>query len=75
MTISEVDLTAPANMPIQLPLTHDELATMCNLSRKSVQAYLDELEKQGFCKVGYRSLEITDPPALVQFMKKFSEAD
>ena len=75
MTISEVDLTAPASMPIQLPLTHDELATMCNLSRKTVQAYLDELEKEGLCKVGYRSLEITDPSALVQLIKTFSEGD
>jgi CRP-like cAMP-binding protein len=75
MTISEIELTAPASMPIQLPLTHDELATMCNLSRKTVQAYLDELEKQGLCKVGYRSLEITDPSALVQLIKTSSEAD
>ena len=75
MTISEIELTAPASMPILLPLTHDELATMCNLSRKTVQAYLDELEKQGLCKVGYRSLEITDPSALVQLIKTFSEGD
>ena len=75
ITISEVGLTAPASMPIQLPLTHDELARMCNLSRKTVQAYLDDLEKQGLCKVGYRSLEITDPPALLELINTLAEAD
>ncbi|MEE4236712.1 MAG: Crp/Fnr family transcriptional regulator [Anderseniella sp.] len=75
LTLCLVDLEAPGRKPIQLPLTQRELAEMCNLSRKSVQSYLSDMEKDGLCKVGYRSLEITNPAALVQLMRTLAETD
>jgi CRP-like cAMP-binding protein len=53
-----------ADTPTELDLTHDELATMTNLSRTTIGAMLREYEAEGWIEQSYRRIAILDPRAL-----------
>lgn len=50
--------------PIELPLTQDQFATMCGLSRKSVHQVLNELESAGLCENRYGGIVVRSLEAL-----------
>lgn len=50
--------------PIELPLTQDQLAVMCGLSRKSAHFALNSLESDGVCENRYRWIVVPSPDAL-----------
>jgi CRP-like cAMP-binding protein len=56
--------------PIQLPLSKEEMAMACSMSRQTVHRLLSELTKDGICRLGYREIAVTDPEALT---RKFAE--
>jgi CRP/FNR family transcriptional regulator, cyclic AMP receptor protein len=47
---------SPPKGPIELPLTQDQLAMMCGLSRKSVHRALNSLESEGLCENRYAGI-------------------
>ncbi len=50
--------------PVELPLTQDQLATMCGLSRKSVHRALNSLESERLCENRYAEIVVSSPEAL-----------
>jgi CRP/FNR family cyclic AMP-dependent transcriptional regulator len=50
--------------PIELPLTQDQLAMMCGLSRKSVHRALRNLESERLCENRYAGIVVSSPEAL-----------
>ena len=50
--------------PIELPLTQDQFATMCGLSRKSVHSALHRLESEGLCQNCYGAIVVSNVEAL-----------
>jgi CRP-like cAMP-binding protein len=56
---------APAvDDPTELDLTHDELATMTNLSRTTIGSLLRDYENKGWIEQSYRCITICNPAAL-----------
>ena len=51
--------------PIVVPITQQDLAEMCGLSRPTVQQALASLERRGLVRAGYRKIEILDLPNLL----------
>ena len=54
--------------PVELLLSHDELAGAANLSRNSVGTMVQRLQVRGLIDVGYRGLRIRSPAALRAFV-------
>jgi CRP/FNR family transcriptional regulator, cyclic AMP receptor protein len=54
----------PPKGAIELPLTQDQLAMMCGLSRKSVHRGLNSLESEGLCENRYAGIVVSSPEAL-----------
>jgi CRP/FNR family transcriptional regulator, cyclic AMP receptor protein len=54
----------PPKGPIELPLTQDQLAMMCSLSRKSVHRALNSLESEGLCENRYAGIVVPSTEAL-----------
>ena len=52
--------------PTELPLTQDQFAMMCGLSRKSVHLALNQLESEGLCQNRYGGILVCSPDALEQ---------
>jgi len=50
--------------PVELPLTQDQLAMMCGLSRKSVHRALNSLESDGLCENRYAGIVVPNPASL-----------
>jgi len=50
--------------PVELPLTQDQFATMCGLSRKSVHLVLNKLKSVGLCENRYGGIVVHSPDAL-----------
>lgn len=50
--------------PVELPLTQDQLAMMCGLSRKSVHRALNSLESDGLCENRYAGIVVSNPQSL-----------
>ena len=50
--------------PVTIPISQEELAMVCNLSRQSVHIFLTELAQKGICKLQYREIKILDVAAL-----------
>jgi CRP-like cAMP-binding protein len=50
--------------PCDLPITQDQFAAMCGLSRNSVNRGLAELEKDGLCRSAYGRIHIPDLKAI-----------
>jgi len=46
--------------PIEIPVTHDEFASLCGISRKTLERVLTELKQMGAINVHYRSITILD---------------
>ena len=49
---------------IEIPMTHDEFASLCGISRKTLGRVLTELEKTGVVEAKYRSITILDQKEL-----------
>ncbi len=49
---------------IELPVTQDQFAIMCGLSRKSVHTALNRLASEGFCENRYGGIVVLNPAAL-----------
>ena len=45
---------------IEIPVTHDEFASLCGISRKTLERVLSELKQMGVIDVHYRSIAILD---------------
>jgi len=45
---------------IEIPVTHDEFASLCGISRKTLSRALNELKQAGAIDVHYRSITILD---------------
>jgi CRP-like cAMP-binding protein len=56
--------------PIQLPLSKEEMAMACSMSRQTVHRLLSELAEEGICRMGYREITLLDPETL---SKRFAE--
>jgi len=52
--------------PIELPLTQEQFAMMCGLSRKSVYRVLNRMEAEGLCESGYARIVVGSARALEQ---------
>jgi len=50
--------------PVEPPLTQDQFAGMCGLSRKSVQRALSNLESEGLCENHYGRIVMSSAEAL-----------
>ncbi|MEZ5821647.1 MAG: Crp/Fnr family transcriptional regulator [Xanthobacteraceae bacterium] len=50
--------------PVDIELSQDALAKICNVSRTLVSEVLGDLERSGFVRIGYRSISISDAQAL-----------
>lgn len=50
--------------PVTLPLRQDELAELAGFSRKTVNRILQDLERLGLVRTGYRSIDVLDPEGL-----------
>lgn len=48
--------------------SHEELASMCNLSRQTISDVLKSLEQQGELELGYRSIRLLKPESLRRFV-------
>jgi len=62
------------NLPkgaIELPLTQDQFAMMCGLSRKSVHLALRRLESEGFCENRYGGIVVSSAEALEKSLVSF----
>jgi CRP-like cAMP-binding protein len=59
------DDALPAS-PFVIPMTQEELALTSCLTRKAVHKILNALEKQGYCALRYRVIEILDAQALAR---------
>ena len=46
--------------PIEIPVTHDEFANLCGVSRKTLERVLGELKQNSVIEVHYRSITILD---------------
>jgi len=46
--------------PIEIPVTHDEFASLCGISRKTLERVLTELKQNSVIDVHYRSITILD---------------
>ena len=57
-------VTPPAQMPIDVELNQQGLATLSNLARTTTGAILRELEESGHLEVSYRHIRILAPDAL-----------
>lgn len=55
---------SPDGLPITVPLSQDEFATMANLSRQTMRAILAPLMAQGILAFGYRSITVHHASAL-----------
>lgn len=53
--------------PIELAVTQNDLAEMCNLSRSNVFQVLKRLEERGIIQTAYRRIQISDPVGLLAF--------
>lgn len=53
-----------------LPLSQGELATICKISRRRMNAALNELSRNKLIKQGYGKIEILDPAKLDNFLLK-----
>ncbi|WP_161957179.1 Crp/Fnr family transcriptional regulator [Aestuariivirga litoralis] len=53
--------------PIELCVTQNDLAEMCNLSRSVVLQVLKRLEDRGIIQTAYRRIQISDPVSLLAF--------
>lgn len=60
---AKVGLTLTAT-PIDLPLTQSQFATMCGLSRKSVQRILAKMESAGLLENRYGGIRVLNPADL-----------
>ncbi len=56
------------NLPVEVPVTQDELAGASNLSRNSVGTMLQQLKARGMIEQGYRVLIVVAPAALRAFV-------
>jgi len=56
--------TDPPKGPVELPLTQDQFAMMCGLSRKSVHLALHRLESEGLCENCYGGIIVSRPEVL-----------
>jgi CRP-like cAMP-binding protein len=54
----------PEGLPVEAPLSQEELAAMSNLSRTSVSRILRELEDEGSITLGYRGIILHDAATL-----------
>ena len=52
--------------PIDVPLTREQLAMMCGLSRKSVYRVLSGMEAEGLCEAGYGRIVVRSAQTLVK---------
>ena len=50
--------------PVDAPLSQEELAAICNMSRTSISTILRDLEADGLIRLGYRSVRIIHPEQL-----------
>ncbi len=55
---------APPKTPIELPVTQDQFAVMCGLSRKTVHTTLTRLAAEGLCENRYGEIVVLNPEAL-----------
>lgn len=53
---------------LTISCSHEELASMCNLSRQTIAGALKRLEAQGEAELGYRSIRLLRPDALRRFV-------
>lgn len=54
----------PSASPIKVPVTQEELAAACNLSRNSVGTILRRFIALGYVETGYGGIDILDPAGL-----------
>jgi len=52
--------------PIELPLTQDQFAAMCGLSRKSAHRVLNRMEAEGLCENRYGEIVVKSPEVLAK---------
>jgi CRP-like cAMP-binding protein len=57
--------------PIELPLTQDQFAMMCGLSRKSVHLALNQLQAKGVCENRYGGIVVVNAEALGRILVAF----
>ena len=70
-----LDITA-SDSPVRdtrhgnLPYTHEHIADSLGLSRPTVTAVLRHFEERGWIRNGYRHVQVTDRPALENFVQQ-----
>lgn len=55
--------------PSEIPATQTELAMACNVSRNTFNEVLRRFESAGWVQIGYRSIRVTDPAALLRLVE------
>lgn len=66
LTLAGRRMTSLPSSPVAIPLSQEELALTCSLSRQSVSQILSEFVEAGICAMGYRKISILDVEALVR---------